>query len=92
VLGTTAFLSSDEDGYRAWLRDLCKRRGWKPDADVIALKRAEIAQELAVDDGDATNPKASARAKAARRMLDAIDGVTTKPKPATKAKAATEEE
>jgi hypothetical protein len=83
VLGTRVFFSSDESGYRAWLRDLCKRQGWKPDADVIAMKRAQFEAELQMDGGDTTNPKATARAKNTQRILDAIDGK----KPAKKAAA-----
>lgn len=84
VLGNTAFLSSDEAGYRAWLREVCRRRGWKPDADVIALKRAQLEAEVNRDSG--FNDAASkARAAAGQKALDLIDG--KKPKAAAKGAA-----
>ncbi len=79
VLGTVAFVSSDETGYRAWLRDLCRRRGWKPDADVIAMKRMQLESEVAMDGGDSTDPKGSARAKRGQKTLDAMDGKKAAP-------------
>lgn len=74
ILGNRVFFSSDEKGYRAWLRDLCGRHGWRPDPDVIAIKRAQLDAELTMDGGDTTNPKATARARVTQRILDAIDG------------------
>lgn len=78
VLGGQVFRSTDEKGYRAWLRDVCGRHGWRPDPDVIAMKRAQIEAELTMDGGDTNNPKAIGRAKVTQRILDAIDGKTAK--------------
>lgn len=73
-IGGQVLLTTDEAGYRTWLRDLCKIRGYAPDADALLLKRQMIEREWAEDNAaSATDPKAKARAEMLKKSLDAMD-------------------
>ena len=73
LVGNRAMVSSDDEGYRAWLRDVCKRNGWTPDPDVIALKRAELEAEQAKD-ASFTDASSKVRANRAAVSLALMDG------------------
>lgn len=77
VLGGQVFLSSNEAGYRDWLRKVMAIKGWKPDPDAIYIQRQKLETELNEElSKPSTNETAKLRAKALRDILDAIDGKT----------------
>ena len=83
-IGNQTLVSTDEAGYRGWLRELCKVKSYAPDSDAIMLKRQIVEREWAEDNANAgTDSKAKARAEALRKSLDAMDGkIATKSKKA----------
>lgn len=86
-IGSQVLLTTDEGGYRDWLRTLCKVRGYAPDSDALLLKRQTLEREWAEDHAaSATDPKAKARAEALKRSLDAMDK-KAKPKSASEKSA-----
>lgn len=89
-VGMEILVSSDEEGYRAWLRRMCEVTGIRPDPDILAMRIAQIERECGEDEAQAAlDLKARGRAERARAALDVMTRPTENPapeKPASKSR------